>query len=203
MKALDVAVRSLGEPRRSAHRATACTSWAAATSGAIGGAFGIAALAHRASGVDHAHPALDRRHRRGRGRGPAPPRHQARLRHRVRARQHAGQARRRDRIRLLRRARRARQRGHRGLEVPRREGLGEVRSARAGAPRGAHRLALRYRRVAEGRRADDPGAGRGRRRDDQHLFIGHYQDMARGHFIVRRLEKIHGEEPVRLAYEKL
>jgi hypothetical protein len=24
--------------------------------------------------------------------------------------------------------------------------------------------------------------------------------MARGHFIVRRLEKIHGEEPVRIAY---
>jgi hypothetical protein len=35
------------------------------------------------------------------------------------------------------------------------------------------------------------------------LFIGHYQDMARGHFIVRRLEKVHGEEPVRLAYERL
>ena len=34
------------------------------------------------------------------------------------------------------------------------------------------------------------------------LFIGHYQDMARGHFIVRRLEKIHGSEPVRIAYEK-
>jgi len=35
------------------------------------------------------------------------------------------------------------------------------------------------------------------------IFIGHYQDMARGHFIVRRLEKIHGEEPVRIAYERL
>jgi hypothetical protein len=35
------------------------------------------------------------------------------------------------------------------------------------------------------------------------LFIGHYQDMARGHFIVRRLEKIHGAEPVRIAYEDL
>ena len=35
------------------------------------------------------------------------------------------------------------------------------------------------------------------------IFIGHYQDMARGHFIVRRLEKIHGAEPVRIAYEKL
>ena len=35
------------------------------------------------------------------------------------------------------------------------------------------------------------------------IFIGHYQDMARGHFIVRRLEKIYGTEPVQLAYEKL
>jgi hypothetical protein len=35
------------------------------------------------------------------------------------------------------------------------------------------------------------------------LFIGHYQDMARGHFIVRRLEKIHGAQPIRIAYEKL
>ena len=32
------------------------------------------------------------------------------------------------------------------------------------------------------------------------LFIEHFQNMARGHFIVRRLEKIHGAEPVRLAY---
>jgi hypothetical protein len=35
------------------------------------------------------------------------------------------------------------------------------------------------------------------------VFIGHYQDMARGHFIVRRLEKIHGAEPVRLAYDRV
>ena len=35
------------------------------------------------------------------------------------------------------------------------------------------------------------------------LFIAHYQDMARGHFIVRRLEKIHGAEPVRRAYEAI
>lgn len=35
------------------------------------------------------------------------------------------------------------------------------------------------------------------------LFIEHYQQMAMGHFVVRRLEKIHGAEPVRLAYEKL
>ena len=35
------------------------------------------------------------------------------------------------------------------------------------------------------------------------LFIEHFQNMARGHFTVRRLEKIHGSEPVRLAYEAL
>jgi predicted outer membrane lipoprotein len=34
------------------------------------------------------------------------------------------------------------------------------------------------------------------------LFIEHFQNMARGHFIVRRLEKVHGAEPVRLMYEK-
>jgi hypothetical protein len=35
------------------------------------------------------------------------------------------------------------------------------------------------------------------------IFIGHYQDMARGHFIVRRLERVHGSAPVRAAYDKL
>lgn len=35
------------------------------------------------------------------------------------------------------------------------------------------------------------------------LFIGHYQDMARGHFIVRRLEKIYGAQAVRSAYEEI
>lgn len=35
------------------------------------------------------------------------------------------------------------------------------------------------------------------------LFIEHFQNMARGHFTVRRLEKIHGAEPVRQAYESL
>lgn len=35
------------------------------------------------------------------------------------------------------------------------------------------------------------------------IFIGHFQDMARGHFIVRRLEKIHGAEVVKRAYAAL
>jgi hypothetical protein len=35
------------------------------------------------------------------------------------------------------------------------------------------------------------------------IFIGHYQDMARGHFIVRRLEKVHGAGPVEEAYRGL
>ena len=35
------------------------------------------------------------------------------------------------------------------------------------------------------------------------LFINHFQDMSRGHFCVRRLERIYGTEQVRLAYESL
>lgn len=35
------------------------------------------------------------------------------------------------------------------------------------------------------------------------LFIDHFQDMARGHFIVRRLENQHGSEMVRTAYDSL
>lgn len=35
------------------------------------------------------------------------------------------------------------------------------------------------------------------------LFIDHFQDMARGHFIVRRLKRIHGQEEVRRLYDAL
>jgi hypothetical protein len=35
------------------------------------------------------------------------------------------------------------------------------------------------------------------------LFIDHFQDMARGHFIVRRLEYRHGSETVRRIYDSL
>jgi hypothetical protein len=35
------------------------------------------------------------------------------------------------------------------------------------------------------------------------LFIDHFQDIARGHFIVRRLERHYGREVVRLAYLRL
>jgi hypothetical protein len=35
------------------------------------------------------------------------------------------------------------------------------------------------------------------------LFIEHFQDMARGHFIVRRLERTYGAEVVRAEYERL
>ena len=35
------------------------------------------------------------------------------------------------------------------------------------------------------------------------LFISHYQDMARGHFIVKRLEATYGPEIVQRAYEQL
>ncbi len=35
------------------------------------------------------------------------------------------------------------------------------------------------------------------------LFIDHFQDMARGHFIIRRLERTYGQEVVKKEYEKL
>lgn len=35
------------------------------------------------------------------------------------------------------------------------------------------------------------------------LFMNHFQGMARGHFIVRRLERSYGEEAIRLAYDRL
>jgi hypothetical protein len=35
------------------------------------------------------------------------------------------------------------------------------------------------------------------------LFIDHFQDMARGHFIIRRLERGYGAEAVRMAYRNL
>jgi hypothetical protein len=35
------------------------------------------------------------------------------------------------------------------------------------------------------------------------VFIGHYQDMARGHFAVRALERRYGPEAVRLAYDAM
>ncbi|MEW6445555.1 MAG: EcsC family protein [Pseudomonadota bacterium] len=35
------------------------------------------------------------------------------------------------------------------------------------------------------------------------LFLRHFQDMARGHFVLRRLERSHGMEAVRREYERL
>lgn len=35
------------------------------------------------------------------------------------------------------------------------------------------------------------------------MFINHFQDMARGHFVVRRLERAHGPELIRKEYERL
>lgn len=35
------------------------------------------------------------------------------------------------------------------------------------------------------------------------LFIDHFQDMAKGHFIVRRLERHHGQEEIRRVYQEL
>jgi hypothetical protein len=35
------------------------------------------------------------------------------------------------------------------------------------------------------------------------VFISHFQDMARGHFVIRRLERRHGSEIVLAAYKEL
>ena len=35
------------------------------------------------------------------------------------------------------------------------------------------------------------------------IFIDHYQNMAEGHFTVRRLERVYGEEAVREAYQNI
>jgi hypothetical protein len=35
------------------------------------------------------------------------------------------------------------------------------------------------------------------------IFIDHFQDMAKGHFTVRRLEKIYGKEIIKAAFEEL
>jgi len=35
------------------------------------------------------------------------------------------------------------------------------------------------------------------------MFISHFQDMARGHFAIRRLERHYGEVPVRNAYQRI
>jgi hypothetical protein len=36
-----------------------------------------------------------------------------------------------------------------------------------------------------------------------YAFIEHFQDVARGHFTVRRLERIYGKSLVRMEYERL
>jgi hypothetical protein len=35
------------------------------------------------------------------------------------------------------------------------------------------------------------------------LFIDHFQDMGKGHFMVRRLERLHGPEEVKRIYQEL
>ena len=35
------------------------------------------------------------------------------------------------------------------------------------------------------------------------IFINHFQDMARGHFIIRRLERVYGKEKIELTYQNI
>jgi hypothetical protein len=36
-----------------------------------------------------------------------------------------------------------------------------------------------------------------------YAFIEHFQDMARGHFIVRRLERTYGENFIQMEYKRM
>jgi hypothetical protein len=36
-----------------------------------------------------------------------------------------------------------------------------------------------------------------------YAFIDHFQDVARGHFAIRRLERAYGKESVRAQYERI
>ena len=68
--------------------------------------------------------------------------------------------------------------------------------ATAGGGHGAHPKA---RQSDEATRSSVVGAAGGALINT--LFIDHFQDMARGHFVVRRLERVYGTDAVRAAYE--
>jgi EcsC protein family len=36
-----------------------------------------------------------------------------------------------------------------------------------------------------------------------YAFIEHFQDVAHGHFTVRRLERVYGKEKIRVEYERI
>jgi len=36
-----------------------------------------------------------------------------------------------------------------------------------------------------------------------YVFIDHFQEVARAHFTVRRLERGYGKEPIRIEYERI
>jgi len=50
--------------------------------------------------------------------------------------------------------------------------------------------------LGEDRREPIPLAGAAGR-DDQRVFMNHFQSIARGHFMLRRLERTYGEEAIR------
>jgi hypothetical protein len=65
-------------------------------------------------------------------------------------------------------------------------------------------IALRFSPVVTEKLAAQtaPFAGAGAGALFNYVFINHYQNMARGHFIVRRLERKYGPDIVMQAYEK-
>lgn len=202
MKALDVAVRSLGEPRHRASR-DRLHQLGAATSGAIGGAFGVAALAIElpVSTTLILRSIADIAAAEGED-----PRH---LDTKLACVTVFALGSTRDRsddatesVYFAARAALA------SAVSEASKYLAEKGLSKSGAPalvRLVTLIASRFGVVVSQKAAAQmiPVLGAAGGALINTIFIGHYQDMARGHFIVRRLEKIHGQEPVRLAYEKL
>ena len=82
----------------------------------------------------------------------------------------------------------------------------QSRQRRQPNPRSLHSvssLPLRSGSDRKGCSASRPGYRRAGRRCVNYVFVEHFQDIARGHFTVRRLERTYGKDCVRREYERL
>ena len=146
----------------------------------------------RTSRLHHDHAALDRGHRAQPGREPEDARSAARMHPGIGAGRRL-EERRRQRDRLFRHPDGAGESRFRRAPASGQERPGATRRAGHGAPDRADRVALLRRRVGESGGAGGAASwARSAARSINTLFIDHFQDMAKGHFIVRRLERAHG-----------
>ena len=195
--ALAVALRTIRhEPQagsRLLHKALASVS------GGVGGSFGLAALSPRAPDLDHHHAEIDRGYRPQRGRRPGGSGNGAVVPAGVRP----GRATAKDD---------ASESGYfavRGLLAKSVTEAARFVAERGviaeGAPvlvRFVAQLASRFGAVVTQKAAAQalPIIGALGGAAVNYVFIDHFQEMARGHFTVRRLERAYGKEPVRIEY---